>query len=83
MSFFYGEVSLILNTWVYRKIHAVEPFSKCRVLHVLLCQLVMSKKCQLIDVTEPVTSNPLASLDWELCVLCQRETVEPLQCPAA
>ena len=43
----------------------------------------MCTKCQLVDVTQPVTSNPLASLDWELCIFCQGETAEPLQCPAA
>ena len=42
----------------------------------------MCKKCQLVDVTEPVTSNPHTSLDWELYVFCQGEKPEPLQYPA-
>ena len=43
----------------------------------------MAKQCKLVDVTKPVTSKQQTPLDWELCVLCQEETAEPLQCPAA
>ena len=42
----------------------------------------MSKQCKLVDATKPVTSRPQTPLDWELCVLCQGETAEALQCPA-
>ena len=42
----------------------------------------MSKQCKLVDVTKPIASSPKTPLDWELCVLCQGETAEPLQCPA-
>ena len=42
----------------------------------------MSKQCKLVDVTKPVASRPQTPLDWELCVLCQGETAELLQCPA-
>ena len=65
-------------TFLYRQVHAIEPFSKCRALHVLLCQLAVCKKCQLVDVTEPVTSNPLASLDWKLCVFSVNEKQQNL-----
>ena len=41
----------------------------------------MSKRFKLVDVSKPVTPTP--KLDWELCVLCQADKEESLQCPAA
>ena len=43
---------------------------------------IISKQCRLVDVTKSTASRPQTSIDWELCVLCQDETAEPLQCPA-
>lgn len=43
----------------------------------------MSKQYKLVDVTMPVPTKQLPPLDWELCVLCQDDTPEPLQCPAS
>jgi len=43
----------------------------------------MSKRFKLVDVSKPVTPAPKMTLDWELCVLCQADKEESLQCPAA
>jgi len=46
--------------------------------------VTMVKRHILIDPTQPSTSNqsrPPPRTKWELCILCQAETGEPLQCP--
>ena len=42
----------------------------------------MSKQCKLVDVSKSTASRPQTPINWELCVLCQGETAELLQCPA-
>ena len=44
----------------------------------------MAKRHILIDPAQPSTSKqsrPPPRTNWELCILCQAETDEPLQCP--
>ncbi|KAG0724212.1 hypothetical protein GWK47_041115 [Chionoecetes opilio] len=46
--------------------------------------VTMAKRHILIDPAQPSTSKqsrPPPRTNWELCILCQAETDEPLQCP--
>ena len=42
----------------------------------------MAKVYKIVDPDEPQTSGQCLTTNWDLCVLCQEETVELLKCPA-
>ena len=42
----------------------------------------MAKLYKVVDPDEPQTSGQCLTTNWDLCVLCQKETVEILKCPA-
>ncbi len=42
----------------------------------------MAKLYKVVDPDEPQTSGQCLTTNWDLCVLCQEETVEILKCPA-
>ncbi|KAG7163186.1 hypothetical protein Hamer_G002264 [Homarus americanus] len=50
---------------------------------VNLAATVMSKEFKLVDVSSLDTPRTPASVNWELCVVCQDSKSEPLICPAA
>ena len=42
----------------------------------------MSKLYMVVDPDGPQTSGQCLTANWDLCVVCQKETVEMLKCPA-
>ncbi len=44
-------------------------------------KMASSKNFRLVDTWEASTSRQPAETNWDLCVLCQQETVESLVCP--
>ena len=42
----------------------------------------MSKRCVLLDPACHSAADVCVPIDWSKCILCQKQTREPLQCPA-
>ena len=42
----------------------------------------MSKRCVLLDPACYSAADVCVPIDWSKCILCQKQTREPLQCPA-
>jgi hypothetical protein len=42
----------------------------------------MSKRCVLVDPACHSAADIRPPVDWSKCILCQKQTREPLQCPA-
>ena len=56
--------------------------SSYSILVVLVILITMSKRHILVDVSTPLSKQPKSArlIDWDLCVLCQEDTGDTLQC---